>query len=75
MKCVKCAYQTIFNPDVVVYSKGQRKAGLCWGHYQEAKASPQARTERSSLPHSDLDTIDEDHDLGIRDLTDPFTGQ
>ena len=25
--------------------------------------------------HRDIDTIDEDHDLGIRDLTDPFTGQ
>ena len=24
--------------------------------------------------HSDLDTIDLDHDLGMRDLTDPFTG-
>jgi hypothetical protein len=23
----------------------------------------------------DLDTIDEDHDLGVRDLTDPFTGE
>ena len=25
--------------------------------------------------HMDLDTIDLDHDLGIRDLTDPFTGE
>jgi len=24
--------------------------------------------------HSDLDTIDLDHDRGLRDLTDPFTG-
>ena len=22
--------------------------------------------------HSDLDTIDHDHDMGVRDLTDPF---
>ena len=25
-------------------------------------------------PHRDIDTIDEYHDLGMRDLTDPFTG-
>ena len=25
--------------------------------------------------HQDLDTIDLDHDLGVRDLTDPFTGE
>jgi len=24
--------------------------------------------------HTDLDTIDLDHDLGMRDLTDPFSG-
>ena len=30
--------------------------------------------EMSELwPHSDLDTIDEAHDRGLRDLTDPFT--
>lgn len=39
MKCLLCAYQTMFNPDVVVYSNDQRKAGLCWGHYQDYKAS------------------------------------
>ena len=27
------------------------------------------------IVHRDLHTIDEDHDLGIRDLTDPFTGE
>jgi len=28
-----------------------------------------------SSNHMDLDTIDLDHDLGLRDLTDPFTGE
>ena len=28
-----------------------------------------------SSNHMDLDTIDLDHDLGVRDLTDPFTGE
>jgi hypothetical protein len=27
------------------------------------------------VAHRDLDTIDEDHDRGLRDLTDPFTGE
>lgn len=26
-------------------------------------------------PHRDLDTIDLDHDLGLRDLTDPWGGE
>jgi hypothetical protein len=26
-------------------------------------------------PHRDLDTIDIEHDMGLRDLTDPFTGE
>lgn len=26
-------------------------------------------------PHRDLDVLDLEHDLGLRDLTDPFTGE
>ena len=46
MKCLKCAYATWFNPDIVIYAKAQEKAGLCWGHYQDhVTGSPQAREE------------------------------
>jgi len=48
----------------------QHGVGLGTGKGQKYLLSP-------SMPRflRDLDTIDLDHDLGIRDLTDPFTGE
>ncbi len=46
--------------------------GACWGSREKVQ---KWLDERRELPHSDLDTIDLDHDLGTRDLTDPFTGK
>ena len=39
MKCLNCAYVIWFNPDVVIYTEAQEKAGLCWGHYQDVTAA------------------------------------
>ena len=40
----------------------------CWG----SKVSVHDWLAQWSLPHRDLDTIDLEHDQGLRDLTDPW---
>ena len=41
-------------------------------HWPDCKAEPWIV---SGKPHSDLDTIDLEHDMGIRDLTNQFGGE
>ena len=48
-------------------------------NYEELEWNPSPdntwRSNEEIEGHMDLDTIDLDHDLGVRDLTDPFTGE
>ena len=53
---------------IVGYCYNELEPGTCWGSPDNYRRW----ITDWEPPHRDLDTIDLDHDLGLRDLTDPF---
>jgi hypothetical protein len=67
-------------PNCTVHQSCDLSCSVCGAYYSFLCRTDFHETvfgthRRRPDPHSDLDTIDLDHDLGMRDLPDPVTGR